>query len=542
MLQQALIWSVTMKGFALVNGCIYVSFKPTLRVEAALILGNRVAHVGSETEVLSRSRMLGLDTLDLRGKIVLPGFIDAHMHLDSLGSFLNNLDLKGVRSIRELKTRLRNYAEKCVAHWILGRGWDQEMLEEKRYPTRWDVDEAVDDKPVVLNRICGHVAVVNSKALELTGLIGGGVTGVLKDEAGSPTGVLVGEALEIVRSMVEEQTGFEERRKRLTDALLYSASQGVTTVGFVSCSQESFNTLRELEAELGRLPVRVRVYLNPMEARGRRFQAFKHFSPFLRINGFKLFADGSLGARSALLSKPYSDSPETSGCASMDEASLRIIVEEACETGMQIVVHAIGDKAVENTLNAFEAVAECSRRLRHRIDHASVLRSDLIERMRRTGVTVVVQPHFVMTDWWVVNRVGSERARFVYPFKTLAENVKLGLSTDSPVEPLNPWETVYAAITRGKHEEIPLYQHTVDECLTLEDALHLYTEGSAYALLEEGELGSLREGMLADLIIVDEDPFNVPPEEVKKIRVLATFVDGCCVFNAGGLNQKALRE
>ncbi|MEM2930160.1 MAG: amidohydrolase family protein, partial [Thermoproteota archaeon] len=169
-------------------------------------------------------------------------------------------------------------------------------------------------------------------------------------------------------------------------------------------------------------------------------------------------------------------------------------------------------------------------RLRHRVEHASVLRSDLIEMMRRLGVTVVVQPHFVVTDWWVVSRLGVERARFVYPFKTLAEKVRLGLSTDAPVEPLNPWETVYAALTRGKHDGMPLYQHTADECLTLEEALHLYTEGSAYALLEEGELGALKEGMLADLVIVDKDPFNIPLEEIEKIRVLATFVDGRCMF------------
>ncbi|MBO3809205.1 MAG: amidohydrolase [Candidatus Brockarchaeota archaeon] len=531
-----------MRGFTLVNGHIYVSFKPTLRVEAAVIVENRVAYVGSEAGALSRSRTLGLDNIDLKGKTVLPGFIDAHMHLDSLGVFLNTLDLRGVRSMGELKAGLRNYAAKRAAHWILGRGWDQEMLGEKRYPTRWDIDEAVDDRPVVLSRVCGHVAVVNTRALVLTGLIGGRVPGALKNEAGVPTGVVMGKALENVRSMIEEQTTLEERKKLLVDALLHSASQGVTTVGFVSCGSASFKALQELEAELGRLPVRVRAYLNPRGAVEMGLQALKRGSPFLKVNGVKLFADGSLGARSALLSKPYSDSPETSGYAGMDEASLQIMVKEACETGMQVAVHAIGDKAIENTLKTFEAVAECSRRLRHRVEHASVLRSDLIEMMRRLCVVVVVQPHFLVTDWWVVSRVGVERAGLVYPFKTLAGNVKLGLSTDAPVEPLNPWETVYAATTRGKYDGIPLYQHTAGECLTLEEALHLYTEGSAYALLEEGELGTLKEGRLADMVIVDKDPFNVTPEEIVKTRVLATLVDGRCMFLAGGSELEGLQE
>ncbi|MEM4610627.1 MAG: amidohydrolase [Thermoproteota archaeon] len=522
-----------MRGFALVNGNIYVSFKPILRVEAAVILGNRVAYVGSEAGALSRARALSINTIDLKGKTVLPGFIDAHIHLDSLGTFLNTLSLTGVRSIGEIKTRLRSYAENHRENWIIGRGWDQEMLEEKRYPTRWDVDEAVSERPVVLSRVCGHVAVVNTRALELTGLTEGRAPGVLKNGAGVPTGVVTGKALETVRNMVEEQTSFEERKKLLMDALLYSASQGVTAVGFVSCGSASFRALQELEAGLGSLPVRVRAYLNPGEAGGIGLHALKHGSPFLRVNGVKLFADGSLGARSALLSKPYSDSPEASGCASMDEATLHARVKEACETGMQVAVHAIGDKAIENTLKAFEAFAECSRRLRHRIEHASVLRSDLIGVMRRLSVAVVVQPHFVMTDWWVVDRVGVERAGFVYPFKTLAGNVKLGLSTDAPVEPLNPWETVYAAITRGKHEGIPLYQHTAGECLTLEEALHFYTEGSAYALLEENELGTLNEGKLADMVVVDKDPFNVPLEDVRGIMVLATFVDGCYTFTRG---------
>ncbi|MEM2089454.1 MAG: amidohydrolase family protein [Thermoproteota archaeon] len=172
-----------MRGFALVNGNIYVSFKPILRVEAAVILGNRVAYVGSEAGTLSRARALSINTVDLKGKTVLPGFIDAHIHLDSLGSFLNTLSLTGVRSIGELKTRLRSYAENHRENWIIGRGWDQEMLEEKRYPTRWDVDEAVSERPVFLSRVCGHVAVVNTRALELTGLAGGGVPGV-----GTPRG------------------------------------------------------------------------------------------------------------------------------------------------------------------------------------------------------------------------------------------------------------------------------------------------------------------------------------------------------------------
>ncbi|MEM2930161.1 MAG: amidohydrolase family protein, partial [Thermoproteota archaeon] len=347
-----------MRGFALVDGHIYVSFKPILRFEAAVIVGNRIAYVGSEAGALSKSRTLGLDTVDLKGKTVLPGLIDAHMHLDSLGAFLNTLNLKGVRSIGRLKTRLRNYAAKCLGHWILGLGWDQEMLEEKRYPTRWDLDEAVSERPVVLRRVCGHAAVVNTRALELTGLTGGKVPGVLKNEAGVPTGVVTGKALETVVSRIEEQTTFEERKKLLMDALTHSASQGVTTVGFVSCGSASFKALQELEAELGRLPARVRAYLNPVEARSMGLQALKRGSPFLKVNGVKLFTDGSLGARSALLSKPYSDSPDASGCASMDEGSLLAMVKEACETGVQVAVHAIGDKAVENTLKAFEAVAE----------------------------------------------------------------------------------------------------------------------------------------------------------------------------------------
>jgi predicted amidohydrolase YtcJ len=523
-----------MRGFALVNGHIYVSFKPTLSVESAVIVENRVAYVGGEAGALSRSRTLGLETIDLDGKTVLPGFIDAHMHLDSLGTYLNTLDLRGVRSIGEVKTRLRSYAAKCSVNWILGRGWDQELLKEKRYPTRWDLDDAVCDRPVVLSRVCGHVAVVNTRALELTGLMRTSTPGILKDNAGHPTGVVTRRALEIVRSRLEEQTTFEERKKLLMDGIEFSASQGVTTVGFISCCSACLKALQELEAELGHLPVRVRIYLNPQDARAMGIQGLKRGSTFLKVNGVKLFADGSLGARTALLSKPYSDAPDTSGYAYMDGDSLQTLIKEACKSGIQAVVHAIGDRAVENTLNAFEAVAEDTGRLRHRVDHASVLRGDLIMAMRKLDVVVVVQPRFLITDWWVVNRVGVERAGLVYPFKTLAENVRLGLSTDAPVEPVNPWETVYAAVTRGRLEEIPLYKHTVKECLTLEEALHFYTAGSAYALLEEDELGVLSEGKLADLIIVDKDPFKVPCEDVNKIRVLKTCVDGRWVFNLRG--------
>ena len=525
---------VLIKSF--VNGKIYVSFNPKRTAEAILVAFGRVLYVGSSEKVEKIAQELGGEIIDLQGKIVLPGFIDSHMHLDELGMSLNMVDLRGVRSIEELKEKVKEHAKKHGT-WVLGHGWDQELFEEKRWPTRWDLDEVVKDKPVMLSRVCLHAAVLNTKAMEMAGLLDLDSPGIMRDEEGEPNGVVKEEAFELAREKFKETLTLEDYKRFIEDGAKFALSNGVTTVGFVSVEESSIKALGELNAE-GRLSIRVRAYLDP----GRRgvgergmygnvdiLQALKNLGirrgfgeEKLKINGIKILADGSLGARTAWLSKPYSDA-RTEGYPNISREVLETIVKEAHEAGLQVAVHAIGDATIDMILDVYEHL----EKLRHRIEHASILREDQIERISKLGVVLAVQPHFVITDWWVLERVGEERAKWVYPFKSaLKKGIVLGLSTDSPVEPLNPWETVYAAVTRGKYERVPLYNHTPDEVLTLEEALHAYTYGSAYILGEESELGTLEEGKLADFIVVDRDPFEVGEKELREIRVFETYIGG----------------
>lgn len=525
---------------AFVNGKIYVSFNPKRTAEAILVAFGRVLYAGSREKAEKIAGELGGEIIDLRGKVVLPGFIDSHLHLEELGMYLNMADLRGVGSIEELKERVREHAKKGGT-WILGHGWDQELFEEKRWPTRWDIDEVVKDRPVMLSRVCLHAAVLNTKAMEMAGLLDLDSPGIMRDGEGEATGVVKEEAFELAREKFKETLTLEDYERFIKDAVEHAASLGVTAVGTVSVEERTLKALSNLEAR-GGLKVRVFAYLDPGRRSGGMYgstdilRALKKLGMrwgfgggMLKINGIKILADGSLGARTAWLSMPYSDA-RTRGYPNISKETLEAIVREAHEAGLQVAVHAIGDATMDMVLDVYEHLGNAGR---HRIEHASILREEQIERISRLGAVLAVQPHFVITDWWVLERVGEERAGWVYPFKSaLKKGIVLGLSTDSPIEPLNPWETVYAAVTRGKFEGVPLYKRTPDEALTLEEALHAYTHGSACILGEERELGTLEEGKFADFIVVDRDPFEVDERELRSIKVLETYVGGRSVFKA----------
>ncbi|MEM0053498.1 MAG: amidohydrolase [Nitrososphaeria archaeon] len=529
-----------------VNGNIYVSFNPVKKVEAILVSDDKIAYVGKNETVKRIIELVNGELVDLKGQTVLPGFIDSHMHLDELGMYLNMLDLRGTKSIRELKRRLEEFSKLSDSMWVVGHGWDHELFEEKRLPTRYDLDEIVNDRPVMLSRICMHTAVLNTRAMEVTGLIKMKLPGILLDDNGVPTGVVKEEAFfSIAREKFKENLTLDDYEKFFEKAMEYAASMGVTTVGFALCDLKSWVALNTLKSRKN-FPIRVRVYLHPGEKIPnesgmygnkevlkllKRLGIKRGFGDdFLKILGVKVVADGGLGARTAWLSQPFSDDPSTCGYPNLGEEMLKEIVNEANGAGLQVAVHGIGDKTIEMILNVYRSIVGLHGS-RHRIEHASVLRNEQANEIALLNIPVSVQPHFIVTDWWAKNRVGEDRIKYVWPFKTMIrKGIKIGLGTDCPVEPLNPWETVYAAVTRGKYDEIPFYEDTKEECLTLEETLQAYTWGSAYIMHEENNLGSLEEGKLADFIVVSEDPFTVRENVLKDIKVLETYVGGKCVW------------
>ena len=523
-----------MKVSAYVNGRIYASFKPIKLVDSIVVSGDKIIYIGNSEKAISIVKGLDGDIIDLDNKVVLPGFIDSHMHIDGLAFSLNSVDLRGVRSIDEFKRRIKKFYDLHGEYsWIIGRGWDQELFEEGRLPNRWDLDDIIPDKPALFIRICGHAAVVNTKALEITGFLENPPRSKYfdRDENNNLTGIIFEDAISIFRSKIKYS--LDEYIRMTLEALYYIASHGVTTVGYVSSSSEILHVLNIIKNRYGRLPIRIRAYMkhDSLEYLVKLGVSKGFGDDYLKIMGIKLFVDGSLGVRTALLSKPYNDDPNNYGVQVMDIQRLRKLINMADENGLQLAIHAIGDKAIDYLIQLYNELGDRIKINRHRIEHASIVRRDQINKLRDLGVYLSIQPHFIISDSWIIERLGFDRINWIYPFNILYKsNINLGFSTDSPVEPINPWETIYASITRGYYEEIELAKYTTDEKLDLETSLYLYTMGSARLLHMDDVAGSLERGKYADFIILNRDPFEASDKQIKNIRCIATVVGGEFVY------------
>jgi predicted amidohydrolase YtcJ len=498
------------------------------RAEALAIRDCRIVAVGSEAEI---RKYIGSETkvLDVNGKTVVPGFVDCHVHMTGFGQHLQTLDLRNVGSIEEMKGKIREYVERHPEKiWILGGRWDHERFSEKRLPTRWDLDEAVRDKPVFIIRVCGHIGVANTKALELarigreTVVKGGAID---KDAAsGEPNGVLRENALNLVWRVVPKPS-LAELEEACLQACRKAVENGLTGVHWIVDSADEIRAIQKLYSE-GKLPLRIYLgipvkLLDELVGLGL---VTGFGNDMVRLGFVKILADGSLGARTAALKQPYTDKPETSGMLIYSQRKLNRLVLKAHRAGWQLAVHAIGDRAIESVLKAFSKALKRFPREghRHRVEHCSVLNPRLIRRMKRLGLIASVQPHFIVSDFWVVDRVGTERARWVYPFKTLLKSgVVVASGSDCPVEPISPILGVWAAVARKSF---------VEESLTVEEALKTYTLNAAYASFSEKETGTIEPGKRADLTMLSEDIFKVPPNKIRDVRVEMTIVGGKVVY------------
>lgn len=514
----------------LINGNIITMKTSKPRAQAAAILNSRIVEVGSNAEV---KRLIGKNTktIDLRGKTVVPGFIDTHAHMASLGHSLTWIDLRGINSIKEMQKKLQDRVrETPKGKWILGRGWDQDRFKERRYPTRWDLDTVSPFNPVVFNRVCGHICVANSKALELANITKETLTppsGQIdkNPKTSEPTGILREAANDLVWNTVPESSE-EELAQVCGLACKKAVEAGLTSVHWFVYKPVEIRALQTLR-EQGRLPLRVYIvipieFLSCLQDAGVSTGLGDHM---LKLGGVKILADGSLGARTAALNKPYNDEPSTKGILCWGRKELEETIVKAQDAGFQVCVHAIGDRAINETLSAFEKVLKKKPRkdFRHRLEHASVLNKQLIRRLRRLGLIACVQPHFVISDFWVESRLGAARARWTYPFKTLIENgVLLAGGSDCPVEPVSPLLGVYALVAR---ESFP------EERVSVEEALRVYTVNAAFASFEEDVKGSIEVGKLADFAVLSHDPFVVKPEKIRDITVEMTIVGGKIVYS-----------
>ena len=498
------------------------------KAEAIAIQNGKIIAVGSNEEIRG---YVDNETkvIDAKKRTVTPGFVDCHVHMTGFGAYLQSLDLRNAKSIKEMQQELREYADKNPEKsWILGGRWDQEKFAERRFPTRKDLDAVVPDKPIFLIRVCGHAGVANSKALQLAGItketrVNGGKIDF--DETGEPNGILRESALELVWKIIPKPT-----MKELEDACLLACRKaveaGLTGVHWIVDSADEIRVIQKLDSE-GKLPLRV--YLGIPAGLLDELVSLGLVTGFgndkVKIGFIKIFADGSLGARTAALKEPYFDKPETSGMILCKQRRLNRLVLKAHKAGLQLGVHAIGDRAMEAVLKAFSrALAKFPRENhRHRIEHCSVLNRKLVRRMKRLGLVASVQPHFVVSDFWVADRVGNARARWVYPFKTLMrEGLVVASGSDCPVEPINPLLGVWAAVAR---------KGFVEESLTLEEALRTYTLNAAYASFDEDKRGTIEVGKFADLTILSDNLDMVSPDKIKNVAVEMVLVNGEVVYS-----------
>ncbi len=528
-------------SLVLLNGKIWTVNDRQPRAEAVACLGSRIVAVGSNGEI-RKWIGAGTEAIDLGGKLVLPGFNDEHVHFFSGGENLASVQLRDAKSEEELRRRIAEFAAKQPAgRWITGGDWDHENWTPARLPTRQSIDAVTTGHPVFVNRLDGHMALANSEALRLAGITRdtpdppGGT--IVRDAAGEPTGVLKDAAMERMYRTIPAPSQ-DQIADAVRAAMRYAAENGVTSVQDMSASPEILRVYQTLLAR-GELTVRISGH-QPLAA-WQRLAAVGLHAGFggekLHIGGLKGFADGSLGSTTALLFEPYLDAPNTSGLANSEmipESKMQAHILGADRAGLQVAVHAIGDKANHIILGMYEEAERQNgaRDRRFRIEHAQHLRTEDIPRFGKLHVIASMQPYHCIDDGrWAEKRIGPERAKGTYAFRALLDSgAVLAFGSDWDVAPMAPLIGIYAAATRrtldGKHPDgwVP------EQKISVAEAIRAYTTGSAYASFDEQIKGSIEPGKLADMVVVSDDILSMPAAEIEKTRVETTVFDGKVIY------------
>lgn len=524
----------------IVNAVIHTMDPARPIAEAVAIYGNRIVAVGSSKDI---RKLAGSNTrtIDAKKRLVLPGFNDAHTHFLSGGFQLSSVDLRDADTPREFASRIKAFAaELPKGRWVTGGDWDHERWPDARLPAKELIDSFTSETPVFVNRLDGHMALANSLALKLAGVTRqtldppGGV--IVRDKAGEPTGILKDAAQSFVWKVISPAS-FDEKVAAARAATNYAAKLGVTSVQDMSAG----NDVGIYQALLDSGELKTRIYaVSPLPAWERlaRTGVRAHFgSEMLRIGGLKGFADGSLGSTTALFYEPYKDDPATSGLAGDEmypEGAMLKRVSEADRAGLQILIHAIGDRANDLILSIYEQVERENgdRDRRFRIEHAQHLRRQDIPRFARDRVIASMQPYHAIDDGrWAEKRIGKERAKTTYAFRSLIDSgATLAFGTDWTVAPLNPLLTIYAAVTRRTLDGKNPKGWVPEQKISVEETVRAYTVGSAYAEFQEGVKGTITPGKLADLVILSRDIFKIDPKEIENVKVVMTIVDGRLVY------------
>lgn len=524
---------------AVVNARVWTGDSARPWAEALAVRGDRVASVGSSAAV--RKMAGNARVIDAAGKMVVPGFIDAHVHFVDGGFRLSSVQLRDASTPSEFIARIKAFARAAPSGaWITGGDWDHERWGGE-LPRRDWIDSVTPNNPVWVSRLDGHMALANSAALRAAKItraspdVAGGT--IVRDAKGEPTGVLKDNAMDAVYAVVPNPPAQLEDRA-LDAAMAYVAAQGVTSVH----NMGSWADLAVFERAHKTNRMRTRIYAAVPLATWERLRdtvaARGRGDEWLRIGGLKGFVDGSLGSHTAAMLQPFTDAPRDTGLLVNTPDDLYRWTAGADKAGLQVIVHAIGDRAIRLQLDIFERVEKENgpRDRRFRIEHAQHIAPSDIPRFARLGVIASMQPYHAIDDGrWADKVIGPERAKTTYAFRSLHESgATLAFGSDWFVAPPTPIEGIYAAVTRRTLDDRNPNGWVPEQKISVEDALRAYTRGSAYASFEEREKGFLTPGALADFAIIDRDLTRIPPESIRDARVTLTAVGGRIVYERKG--------
>lgn len=499
----------------------------------------RVIEIGNDQKLGSKYRHAR--KIDLGGKTVLPGLIDAHGHIFSLGKAASQLDLRGTSSLKEAQAAIAAYSAKFPKHqWIVGGGWNQEIWKLGRFPVAQEIDAVQAERPVWLRRIDGHAGWANRKALQLAGItkesvdpVGGKIE---RDESGIATGILVDGAMDLMSNILPPENE-SELRASLDSALRQMRELGLTSVHDAGVNPDSDRLFREYASQ-NKLTTRV---YGMIDGVGQFFDKVSSSGPLTgladdryALRAVKLYSDGALGSRGAALLQPYSDAPHSKGLMFSSNNEMQAMVQKAANKGYQVNVHAIGDAGNRQVLDSFAQLSGKAKAsvLRHRIEHAQVLALEDIPRLESLQVIPSMQPTHATSDMNMAEgRIGKERIKGAYAWRRfLKQGSRIACGSDFPIESANPFWGIYAAVNRQDFEQKPVGGWYPDQAMSVLEAFRCFTLDAAYAGYQERILGSLEKNKWADFIVIDQDLFKMPIKNIHNIVVLQTWQAGKMVY------------
>ena len=533
-----------------INGEIYSMKKEGEKFQSLGVKDGKITFLGTDEEAKNVSSK---ELIDLKGKMMIPGMADAHLHLYAYCQNLTFVDLSKVHNINEMinlmKEKVKNVKK---GDWVKGVNFDQSKWKENRFPTLEEMDSISKDNPIIIKRCCLHAVVANSKALEMASIgknYQAGSGGIVElDKDGMPNGILREQSTKVFDDILPDPLKDIEVQKRIMQNVLNDmSSKGITTIHTYAAKiwqyNEDINIYKNFEKE-GKLPLRVTVCIDEL-FEPEILTKEKLNNPYrkVQLGAYKIFSDGSMGSRSAALKEPYSDDPENSGFMLFTQEELNNKILTGYEHGLQPAIHAIGDRALDMTLAAIEYTLKTTKekgmtdeeqknRLPFRIIHVQMIDDDLLKRMKKLPLVLDIQPIFLCTDLhWIEDRIGKERLKGSFALKTME---KAGLiqtgGSDCPVETYEPLKGIYAAVTRQDMEGYPIEGFLPEERLSVYEALCMYTKNVPYATGQESVLGTLEIGKFADLTVLEKNLFKIDKKEIKDVKVEQTYVAGNCVF------------